>query len=73
MVFKEVRNAIEMGYSLMNVLEVWEYEVTCFDRGTKSWGLFADYVIMYVKLKKESSGYPSWLQSEADKDKYIED
>ena len=28
---------------------------------------------MFLKLKKESSGYPSWVQSEEDKDKYIED
>jgi len=28
---------------------------------------------MYLKFKQESSGYPSWVQSEAEKDKYIED
>ena len=62
----EVRKAIEMGYILMNVFEVWEYEITCFDRG-----LFVEYVNGFLKLKQESSGYPSWVQSEADKDKYI--
>ena len=72
-VVDEVRKAIEMGYGLVDVLEFWEYEVTCFDRGTNSGGLFAEYVNMFLKLKQESSGYPSWVQSEADKDKYIED
>jgi len=72
-VVDEVRKAIEMGYILMNVFEFWKYEITCFDRGTNSGGLFADYVNMFLKLKQESSGYPSWVQSEADKDKYIED
>jgi len=28
---------------------------------------------MFLKLKQESSGYPSWVQSEENKDKYIED
>jgi len=28
---------------------------------------------MFLKLKQESSGYPSWVQSEDDKDKYIVD
>ena len=28
---------------------------------------------MFLKLKQESSGYPSWVQSEEDKDRYIED
>jgi hypothetical protein len=67
------RNAIEMGYILGNVFEFWEYEITCFNRGTNSIGLFAEYVNMFLKLKQESSGYPAWVQSEADKDNYIED
>ena len=40
----EVREAIEMGYILMDVLEFWQYEITCFDRGTNSEVLFAEYV-----------------------------
>jgi hypothetical protein len=28
---------------------------------------------MFLKLKQETSGYPSWVQSEAEKNKYIED
>jgi len=30
-------------------------------------------MLMSLKLKQDSSCYPSWVQSEADKDKYIED
>ena len=62
-----------MGYGLINVFEFWEYEITWFDRGTNSGALFAEYFNMFLKLKQESCGYPSWVQSEADKDKYIED
>jgi hypothetical protein len=28
---------------------------------------------MFLKLKQESSSYPSWFQGVAEKDKYIED
>jgi len=28
---------------------------------------------MFLKLKQESSDYPSWVQSDEDKEKYIED
>jgi len=28
---------------------------------------------MFLKLKHESSGYPSWVQNEQHKDGYIED
>jgi len=69
----EVRKAVEMGNGLVDVLEFWEYKVTCFDRGTNSGCLFVEYVNMFRKLKQDSSGYTSWVQSEADKDKYVED
>ena len=62
-----------MGYILVNVFEYWEYEITCFDRGTNSGGLFEDYVNMTLKLKHDSSGYTSCVQGEADKDKYIKE
>jgi len=69
----EVRKAVEMGYDLKDVYEFWEYKVTCFDKDTNSRGLFAEFVNMFLKLKQESSGYPSWVQSEEKKDQYIED
>jgi hypothetical protein len=69
----EVRKAVDMGYGLVEVFEFWEYTVTCFDKDTNSGGLFAEYVNMFLKLKQESSGFPSWVQSEDDKDRYIED
>jgi hypothetical protein len=72
-VVDEVRKAVEMGYRLEDVYEFWKYEVTCFDKDTNSGGLFAEYLNMVLKLKQESSGYPSWVQSEGQKDEYIED
>jgi len=62
-----------MCYSLVDVYEFWEYSVTSFNKGTNSGGLFTEYVGMFLKLKQESSGYPSWVQREEDKDGYIED
>jgi len=72
-VVDEVRKAVEMGYSVMDVFEFWEYEVTCFDKDANTGGVFAEYVNMFLKLKEESSVYPLWVQSEDDKDRYIED
>jgi len=72
-VVDEVRKPVEMGYIVMGVFEFWEYEVTCFDKNANTGGLFAEYVNMFLKLKQESSGYPSWAQSEDDKDRYIDD
>ena len=66
----EVRKAVEMGYSVMDAFEVWEYEVTCFDNDTNTGGLFAEYVKISLKLKQVSSGSTSWVQSEDEKDRY---
>jgi len=35
-VVDEVRKAVEMGYSVMDVFEFWEYEVTSFDINTNT-------------------------------------
>jgi hypothetical protein len=72
-VVDKVRKAVEMDHKLVEELEFWEYKVTCFDKGSNSGGLFASYVNMFLKLKQESLGYPSWGQSDEDKDRYIEE
>ena len=69
----ESRKGIEMGYGFMNVFKFWKYDITCFDIGTNSGGLFAEYVNMFLKLKQETTGYPTWVQRETDKEKYMED
>jgi hypothetical protein len=71
-VVDEVRKAVDMGYRLVEMCEIWEYNVTCFEKETNSGGLFADYVNMFLKLKQESTGYPSWVHSEEHKDRHIE-
>jgi len=67
----QVRKAVDMGYGLVVVFEFSEYEVTYLDKDTNSGGLFAEYVNMFLKLKEESTGFPSLIQSEDDKVKYI--
>ena len=51
-VVDEVPKAVDMGYGLVNVFEFWDYNVTCFDRDSNSGGLFAEYVNMFLKLKR---------------------
>jgi hypothetical protein len=52
-------------------LNFWEYNVT--ELKNNEGGLFAQYVSMFLKLKQEASGYPSWAHADGDKDKHIED
>jgi len=67
----EISKAVEMSYTLLTVSELWEYSVTQHDKRDNSGELFSDYINMFLKLKQESNGYPSWEQSEDVKEKYI--
>jgi hypothetical protein len=67
----EVRKAVEMGYSLGETFEFWEYNVTQLKNNEG--GLFAQYVDMFLKLKQEASGYPPWVHTDGDKHRYIEE
>ena len=59
------------GSILVEVHDVYEYQVTQYDPQTRSGGLFVQYIDTFLKLKAEVSGYPSWVQSPADEDHYI--
>ena len=37
----EVPKAVDMRYGLVDVFELWKYEVTCFDENTNSGGVFS--------------------------------
>jgi hypothetical protein len=67
-VLDEVRLAVQHGYKVVEVHEVYEYQVTEYDRQTGDGGLFAQYINTFLKLKAEASGYPNWVQCPADED-----
>jgi hypothetical protein len=52
-VIDEGCKAVEMGYSLVEVSEFWEYAVTRYVKDdATSGGLFAQQVNMFLKLKR---------------------
>ena len=70
----ELRLAIEQGYKVLKCFEVWSFKDTMlYDGVNEETGLFTKYINKFMKLKQEASGYPSWVKTEADKDKYIQD
>ena len=50
----ELHKAVELGYEVQYVYEVWHFDETCE-------GLFRDYVNTWLKIKQEASGWPSWV------------
>jgi hypothetical protein len=67
-VMDEVRLDVE---KVLQVLEVYKYQVTQFDPSTGEAGLFAKYIDTFLKLKAEASGYPSWVTCPEDEDRYV--
>ena len=62
----EIEKAIEKGYTLVKIHEVWH-----FPESQRKTGLFADYVNVWLKSKQEASGWPSWCETPEDKREYI--
>ena len=58
-------------YKLVEVHEVYEYQVTQYDSQTGNGDLFVQYIHTFLKLKAKASRYPSWVQSPADEERYI--
>jgi len=70
-VMDEVRLAVSKGYCVVEVFEVYEYVVTQYDRQSGEGGLFVEYINSFLKLKAEASGYPMWVSSPEDEDRFI--
>jgi len=71
-VIDEVRLAVAKGYKNLEVLEVYDYRVTCYDSETGEGGFFVDYINTFLKLKAEASGYPRRVRTEKDEVQYID-
>jgi len=68
----EVRVAVEKGYRVLEIYEVYEYQVTQYSPDQGEGGLFVDYLNTFLKLKGEASGYPGWVHSPEDEDRYMD-
>ena len=60
----ELKKAIEKGYKITKMYKVYHFT-------QKSNNLFKPYVSKFLKIKQEASGFPDWVETEEDKDKYI--
>jgi len=70
-VIDEVRLAVNKGCRLLEIQEVYQYEVTRYDLDKGEGGPFVEYINTLLKLKAEASGYPSWVRTPGDEDLYI--
>ena len=69
----EVYKALEMGYQVRKVHEVWHYKKRLQYDGTPGSGLFDQYINPFLKMKQEASGWPGWVKTEEDRQRYLEE
>ena len=61
----ELKKAIEKGYEVLKIHEVWHWEQTT-DK------LFKEYVDTFLKMKQEASGYPKDCVTDEQKQHYVD-
>ena len=60
----ELFKALDCGYQLMQVYEIWHFH-------SVSDQFFKGYVDNFLKIKQEASGYPSWCQTDSEKNQFV--
>ncbi|XP_077361782.1 uncharacterized protein LOC144006673 [Festucalex cinctus] len=61
----EFNKALELGYTVSQITEVWHFDSSSSD-------VFKAYIDTFLKGKQEASGYPSYVVDQAGREKYIE-
>ena len=68
----EIDKALQKGYKLVRVYEVWHYEKTAvYNPQIKQGGLFTSYINQAIKEKQPASGFPTSVKTENEKQEYI--
>ena len=62
----ELMKAIEKGYEVLKIHEVWHWDQITDE-------LFKDYVDTFLKIKQEASGYPKECVTDEQKQRYIDE
>ena len=55
----EIRLAVQKGYELVEVHEVYEYRVTQYDPQTSNGGLFAQYIDTFLNSRPKLEDTPN--------------
>ena len=70
----EIKLAVEKGYKIMSVHELYQYPSTMkYDPQSGEDGLLSAYVRCFMALKIQASGWPPGCVTEDQKQKYVDD
>ena len=63
---EELKTAVERGYEILKIHEAWHW-----GENQRKRGLFAPYVNKFLKARQEASGWPSDVETDEQKAKYV--
>ena len=70
----EINAAVDRGYVVKEVFEVYHFQKTTqYTNDKAEGGLFAEYVNKFLKIKQESSGLPQGVHTQEEIAKYVSD
>ncbi|KAJ8951329.1 hypothetical protein NQ317_017624 [Molorchus minor] len=72
-VIDEILEAIRLGYRILQIFEIWKYDVEVYNVDTKTGGLFTGYINKFLKTKLQASGWPENCNTLEEKHQYIAD
>ena len=68
----EILKSLSIGYKVIEIHSVWHFDQKeQYDPASKTGGLFSEYINTFLKLKQESSGFPSWCSKPEDVETYV--
>ena len=66
----EIDKGLALGYKMVAKYAAWHFEETTQYKDGAG-GLWVEYIDLWLKLKQEASGYPSWCTTEKLKKQYM--
>lgn len=67
----ELNQALKMNYKIIEIYELWIFNVSQYDPLTNTPGIFSEYMKTFLKIKQESTGWPDHCVDNASKQKYL--
>ncbi|XP_018574533.1 uncharacterized protein LOC108913463 [Anoplophora glabripennis] len=68
----EIVKAVEKGYRLLEIHEIWAYDVQQYDKAARIGGLFTGMMNKFISVKQQASGWPVHYTTDEEKERYIE-
>ena len=69
---EELKKAVGKGYEILKIYEIWQYKITQYNPITNERGPFVNYINTFLKIKQESSGWPTECVDDETRRKYID-